>query len=44
MADGAELIEYRELGALGIIRKPFDPIAISKTIDVLYQSYQANKD
>jgi len=40
VAEGPELIKYRELGVLGIIRKPFDPISISKTINVLYQSNQ----
>ena len=44
VAQGPELIKYSELGVLGIIRKPFDPIAISKTIYVLYQSSQKNLD
>jgi len=44
IAQGPELIKYSELGVLGIIRKPFDPIAISKTINVLYQSNQKDTD
>jgi len=32
------------MGVLGIIRKPFDPIAISKTINVLYQSSQKDTE
>lgn len=41
IAQGPELVPYREMGAIGIIRKPFDPIILSNTIEVLYQSYQA---
>jgi two-component system, OmpR family, response regulator len=41
---GHELIKYSDLGALGVIRKPFDPITLSKTISVLYQSSQKNTD
>lgn len=35
---GPELVQYSKIGAIGIIRKPFDPITISNTINVLYQS------
>lgn len=38
IAEGPELIPYRKLGAIGMIRKPFDPIILSNTIEVLYQS------
>jgi len=37
---GDELLEYSEQGVLGIIRKPFDPISISDTINVLYENYK----
>lgn len=42
VAEDKDLIEYSELGALGIIRKPFHPITISDSINVLYQSYLDN--
>jgi len=37
---GDELLEYSEYGVLGIIRKPFDPISISDTINMLYENYK----
>jgi DNA-binding response OmpR family regulator len=37
---GYDIIKYRELGVLGVIRKPFDPINISQTIEVLFQGEQ----
>lgn len=41
---GEELIGFRQLGVLGIIRKPFDVIAISETINVLFQSNQVMQE
>lgn len=35
---GHETIKYSELGVLGIIKKPFDPISICDTINALYQN------
>ena len=43
VAQGPELIKYSDFGAIGIIKKPFDPIAISKTINILYQSNQISQ-
>lgn len=40
VADGRDLIKYRKMGVLGIIRKPFDPISISQTINVLYENIE----
>lgn len=38
-----ELVEFKSLNVLGIIRKPFDPIAISETISSLWNEYYKNK-
>lgn len=35
---GHELVLYRRLKALGIIRKPFDPITLANTIEDLYNN------
>jgi CheY-like chemotaxis protein len=34
---GHELTEYRKLGVLGIIRKPFDPTTLLQVIEAMYK-------
>lgn len=36
--DGNELAKYSDLGALGVIKKPFDPITLCQTIEALYNT------
>ncbi len=38
-----ELMEFSELGVIGIVRKPFDPISLPETIEGLYQGNQLDE-
>lgn len=38
---GSETIGYTELGVLGLIKKPFDPISICDTINALYNNRES---
>lgn len=39
----SELIEYRELGAIDVIAKPFDPMTLSEQINIIWTQYRPNK-
>jgi CheY-like chemotaxis protein len=38
-----EVEEYRALGALDVIAKPFDPMQLSSTINAIWNRYQATR-
>ena len=36
-----EILQYREMGAVDVIAKPFDPMTLAETVQTLWRSLHA---